>query len=386
MDWRADLDFEHSRVAAEMARRGTLSDPSRAGNWLTLHRALRHLGDSDGATESLREAVIAVPKSVELRLRLVGNLIAAESWEEALPHAEAALELAPGNPAATNLFLELLAMMGMRERIDMEAAAALAGENTRLLLLYANSIGPEATVRFCGSLLAEKPSRAGPRYAKAVALVKLGRIEEARALMSMAGRVETVQLNTPAAYPDDEAFRGELAREIRSNPTLRRDPQSKTTRDGLQTQVLRRPEAVAVEALVGQIKEAVDAYEARLEAAGDAFARTRPKRTRLNTWAVIYGGGGKQKPHMHPNGWITGVYYVSAPRRPGENAYRGPLVLGADNPIKDFGAAPWSTQEIEPIPGRLVMFPSHVPHATIPPGGDDGERICVTFDVVDAAA
>lgn len=386
MDWRVELDFEHSRVAGEMARLGTLTDPSRVGNWLTLHYALRHLGDSDGATECLRAAVVALPKSVELRLRLVGILIAQEAWEEALPHAEAALEMAPGDPTATNLLLELLIVMGMRDRIDMEAAAALAGENTRLLMLYAHSIAPEAAIRFCGSLLAERPSRAGPRYAKAVALVKLGRIEEACELMSMAGRVETVQLKTPASYPDDETFRGELAREIRSNPTLRFDPQSKTTRGGLQTQVLRRPDAVAVEALVGQIKEAVDAYEARLQASGDPFAQTRPERVHLNTWAVIYDGAGKQKPHMHPKGWITGVYYVSAPRAPGENAYRGPLVLGADNPIKDFGAPPWSTQEIEPVPGRLVMFPSHLPHATIPPGGDDGERICVTFDVIDAAA
>jgi hypothetical protein len=40
--------------------------------------------------------------------------------------------------------------------------------------------------------------------------------------------------------------------------------------------------------------------------------------------------------------------------------------------------------EIEPVPGRLVLFPSYVPHATIPPGSSDGARICVTFDVVAA--
>jgi uncharacterized protein (TIGR02466 family) len=386
MEWGTDLDFEHSQVAAEMARRGTICDPSRPGNWLILSRASLHLGDFEGATDCLRAAVVAVPKSVELRIRLVESLIALDCWQEALPHAETALELAPGNPKATILRLDLLTTMRMHDRLDMDAVAAFAGKDTRLLKLHTNSIDPAAAVRFCDSLLAAKPSHAFARYLKAVALVKLGRIEDACAVMSMTGRIETVQLETPADYPDDEAFRRDLAREIRANPMLRRDPESKTTRGGVQTQVLRRPEAVAVEALVRQIKEAVDAYEARLQAAGDEFARARPKVARLNTWAVIYDGAGKQTPHMHPNGWITGVYYVSAPRGPGENAYRGPLVLGAEIPIKGYGAPPWATHEIEPVPGRLVMFPSYVPHATIPPGGADGERICVTFDVVHAAA
>lgn len=150
--------------------------------------------------------------------------------------------------------------------------------------------------------------------------------------------------------------------------------------------VLRQPGAVAVEALLARIQKAVDGYDARLVASGDAFAASRPKRARLHTWAIIYDGGGKQMPHMHPAGWITGVYYVSSPRAPGENAHRGPIVLGADRPIKDCAAFPWGLREIEPVPGRLVMFPSHVPHSTIPPGGANGERICVTFDVVDAAA
>ena len=42
---------------------------------------------------------------------------------------------------------------------------------------------------------------------------------------------------------------------------------------------------------------------------------------------------------------------------------------------------PWETREIEPVPGRLVLFPSYVPHAT-QPSGLEGERISIAFDVV----
>ena len=49
---------------------------------------------------------------------------------------------------------------------------------------------------------------------------------------------------------------------------------------------------------------------------------------------------------------------------------------------------PWGTLQIEPVPGRLVLFPSCVPHAT-EASGVDGARISVAFDVLpvhDAAA
>jgi putative 2-oxoglutarate-Fe(II)-dependent oxygenase superfamily protein len=41
---------------------------------------------------------------------------------------------------------------------------------------------------------------------------------------------------------------------------------------------------------------------------------------------------------------------------------------------------PWGTREIRPVPGRLVLFPSYVPHATIATGSTD-KRICIAFDV-----
>ncbi|MEI9996940.1 MAG: putative 2OG-Fe(II) oxygenase [Rhizomicrobium sp.] len=110
------------------------------------------------------------------------------------------------------------------------------------------------------------------------------------------------------------------------------------TCDGRQTRQLRQPNAVAVEALI-------------------------------------------VAPHGHPGGWISGVYYVDAPRLPGENAYRGALIVGAIDTKQHGFEPPWGTRAIEPVPGRLVLFPSYVSHAT-EPTGIDGARISVAFDVV----
>jgi len=104
---------------------------------------------------------------------------------------------------------------------------------------------------------------------------------------------------------------------------------------------------------------------------------------RLDAWAVVCGKEGRQKAHLHPPGWLSGVYYVTASRPAGANLYRGPLILGALDPHAHGVEPPWGTREIEPVPGRLVLFPSYLPHAT-QPSGVEGARISVAFDVVPA--
>ena len=100
---------------------------------------------------------------------------------------------------------------------------------------------------------------------------------------------------------------------------------------------------------------------------------------------MVSPSDGWQSSHIHPSGWITGVYYVAAPLPKGANAYRGPLVLGALDSQTLGIDPPWGVREVEPAPGRLVLFPSYLPHSTLP-SGVDGSRICVAFDVVDAAS
>ncbi len=48
---------------------------------------------------------------------------------------------------------------------------------------------------------------------------------------------------------------------------------------------------------------------------------------------------------------------------------------------KDRRESPWGVRDIRPAPGRLVLFPSFVPHATLPTKSPE-PRICVAFDVV----
>ena len=380
MRWEPVLSIEQLRVAAELARAGTLAQPARPGSWLVLSHALARLGKFDEAIACLDEAIDVAPPSVELHLRLGELLRLQNRLEEALQQVDRALAIAPDEPRATQFNLDFLALMGKHEQLDKGAVAAFSAESAPLMSLQVKSLGPAKTIEMCDSLLTKFPGHVTARFWKAVSLAGLGHAEEARRLISVEQLVDVQELPVPSDYADSRSFHDALAREIQDNPTLDTDQKGKASRDALQTRVLRQPGAVAIDALLGQFRQAVDAYEARLVITDDEFASTRPARARLDAWAMVCKATSRQVPHVHANGWLSGVYYVAAPRSNGANAYHGPLIMGSG--VAD---PPWGTREIEPVPGRLVLFPSYVPHEALPTGVD-GVRISVAFDVVDAAA
>jgi hypothetical protein len=385
MQWEPSLSFEQLGVVAELARRGTLLNPTRAGNWLALTHVLVKLSQFEEAIAHAQEAVGILPESLEVRLRLAEILFAYDRLNDAIRHAEIALRIAPSDPRAVRLHLDLLTFVIAGPNPDRALVAAYAARNPRLLALHVKSLDTMEIVAMCDLLLEEKPGHTHATYLKAIALTRLGRVEEACRLISIDRLIAIEELPTPKGFSDARAFRHALAAEIKANPTLESNRSGKAAHDSLQTRILRQPGAVVVEALLDQIRNAVDAYEGCLLVSDDPFARTRPGRARLEPWAMVSPSDGWQSSHVHPSGWLTGVYYVASPLPEGANAYHGPLVLGAID-TRNLGVdPPWGVREIEPTPGRLVLFPSYLPHGTLP-SGVEGSRISVAFDVVDAAS
>jgi tetratricopeptide (TPR) repeat protein len=385
MHWESELSFEQLHGAVELARHGARLDPTRPGNWLVLSHALAKLGKFEEATDCLRDAVALLPESFELRLRLTEILLDQDVFDEALCHVEQALALAPDEPRARRFHLDLLVLTGAHQKLDIANLSASLPDSAHLLNFAAKSLGAAGTLEICESILAGRPGHTLATYLKALSLARLGNAEDAcRSISTSNGLIEIRELPAPPSYADGQSFRDVLATEIRQNPTLLPDHKGKAAQQGWQTLLLRRPGAVAVEALLGQIREAVDAYEQRLIDADEGLLLHSPMRARVEPWAMIYGGEGRQASHVHPNGWITGVYYVAAPRTHGANAYKGHLVMGAIGENQTV-TPPWGIREIEPVPGRLVLFPSYVPHLTLP-SGVAGDRISIAFDIVETAS
>lgn len=108
-----------------------------------------------------------------------------------------------------------------------------------------------------------------------------------------------------------------------------------------------------------------------------APARNSPVRF-SGSWSVFLRGGGYHANHVHPAGWISSALYVHLPeRRSDEPANAGWLSLGEPQAELQLGLSAY--REIEPKPGRLVLFPSYMWHGTRP--FREGERITVAFDV-----
>jgi tetratricopeptide (TPR) repeat protein len=385
MQWAAEFNPKMIRAAADLARRAAEQFPDRPGNWITLARLLINLGDSRVAVECLREGTCANPECIELRLVLARALELEGRWEEALSETRRVREIAPDNPDTKITHFELLTKLG-----DWEAAGKLADDiavlspmNRRLLAYYDHSCSAEILLSFCDARLAQNPVQTSAQYFKALTLARLGRAQEARDVISFNHLVEITDLPVPAGYTDKKAFLDALAEEITHNPTLSPDSRGSSLHGGKKVRCLRQPGAVAIEGLLTNIKHAVDAYERRVAGLPYGFATGRPAHVQLGSWAVVFGGEDHQRSHWHHRGWLSGVFYVTAPRPSGVKAYRGPLVLGALDSSDQEIEPPWGTLDVEPVPGRLVMFPSYVPHATLPTGIEDA-RITVGFDVIPA--
>ena len=119
---------------------------------------------------------------------------------------------------------------------------------------------------------------------------------------------------------------------------------------------------------------------ARRRRAPDARPGAGPLIRFSGSWSVRLGAGGHHINHTHPDGWFSSALYISLPAAGGGEAgggHAGWLALGGQGGEVGVDLPP--VRLVEPKPGRLVLFPSTMWHATLP--FDAGERLTVAFDV-----
>jgi len=104
-----------------------------------------------------------------------------------------------------------------------------------------------------------------------------------------------------------------------------------------------------------------------------------------NMWANINYSGGYNRPHVHPNCLFSGVYYVKTQPQCGELIVNDPRPgIQTMMPTRKSGQPPkhlWREAHIEPIQGRLIMFPAWLWHCVEPNQSND-MRISVSFNFV----
>lgn len=180
----------------------------------------------------------------------------------------------------------------------------------------------------------------------------------------------------------------ELRMVIDAMHTSAAHPFEQSVRDGTQTDgaLFARPEA-PIRALRSAVLEAYRQHIANLPGPDNRgiglrhpqldVPRDRPLRFAA-AWSIRLNQKGRHVSHMHPYGWFSSAFYIAVPT-PEERGSppAGWLILG--EPEEGLGIDLPSLGAIEPLEGRLAIFPSTMWHGTRAFGS--GLRMSVAFDI-----
>lgn len=137
-----------------------------------------------------------------------------------------------------------------------------------------------------------------------------------------------------------------------------------------------------IRAVRAAVTTAVEAYVKALPQTDEAHPLLRHRRDRRvrfsGSWSVRLRDGGRHANHVHPQGWISSALYIALPRRRADEPDdAGWFTVGQPDDKLRLDLAP--SRKIEPLPARLVLFPSYMWHGTVPFA--EGERLTIAFDV-----
>jgi hypothetical protein len=197
--------------------------------------------------------------------------------------------------------------------------------------------------------------------------------------------VSVIDLPPPAGFATTEDFHSALVPVLQARHRQQNHPLDQSLRHGTQTSrnLLVNPGA-EIAALLQSFQQAIADVQARLgrDAAHPLEARNVSPAVLLGCWSVRLRRQGFHENHIHPEGWLSSAYYASVPAEVDDSTRRsGWLKFGEPR-----FAVPRLTPflEVQPKPGRLVLFPSYLWHGTNALQ-DDAPRLSVAFDAVPGA-
>jgi uncharacterized protein (TIGR02466 family) len=320
------IDMECYAQARATLEEATLADPRDDMALVNLGLACYQLDDIDAATRHLRHAVDANPWNARAVADLANSLTASGSVAEALTLCKAFLEQHPGERMVVGAY-----------------ALALHNDNN---------------------------------------------IEAALELSNFNNLVQVHRIDVPTAYATMDEFNAALSQRMRSHPSLIANPVSKSTLGGDQTGELDLNSDPALAALGAAINQVINSAANQYRQAGlsnHPLMAPAAELWTLRSWGTVLHAGGRQTPHMHPLGWLSGVYYAHLPAdmsKPEPEA--GWLEFGrpAERYFRKVEPPHWRHQ---PKSGELVLFPSWFWHQTLPFESAD-ERVSIAFDVMPQAS
>lgn len=427
---RMALALKHQRRHSEalcFLERAHRAAPRERQIALDLAVLLQHLRRYDEAIRVLEQLLEQAPLDMEAHLQLNELLyrqgrddIFLGSYERA---AERSPRAAPLLSAKGRLLLkagraaDALVAFDRALAHDPADAGAMAGRGRALEALgeldaartaheasiLAQAQDPDSHIDAAAFLL----RRQQPDRAKALLLKALARRPADQAALSLlclchralsergeeawlAGYEELIacyDLPPPEGYGTMADFNHDLASYLQPLHDDKREHLTQTLRGGtrLHDEVFNNGHAL-VERLRVRIDHAVAHYIGNLpaDARHPFLARRAARFSYVSSWSSRLGDRGFHLNHVHPQGWISSAYYVAVPQAClDERRREGWLKFG--EPTADFGSDFPPRRYVQPLPGRLVLFPSYLWHGTVPFASAE-TRITIAFDVAPTGA
>lgn len=417
------LRGQHRYPEAEpICRRAVALAPAQKEPWLNLANVLSDLGQYEESIGALREVLRRDAFDRDAHRNLARRLWTLGRTAELFQAVDQMLRQWPDHPTALDIAAGIQAEFGRGEEALANSARAvtLAPNDAALqrrradLLLRAGQLA-EATP-ILRALTARLPQDKPLWNDLAVALTRQGEVAAAReaarsslaldpydqhaiALLATLDRladptaraeraaidrcVGVFDLPTPAGWPDRGRFLADtLAVLDRLHDTVN-EPIHLTLRRGTQTSAnlfafRHDPPLVALREM---ILTQVQAYVAAMPAdpAHPYFGRRRGGVRFAGSWSSRLRDGGFHTHHIHPEGWISGVFYLQVPPAADKAGQEGWLTFGVPNLGPEISLP--ALHAVQPRPGRLVLFPSFMWHGTVP-FQDETPRITIAFDLV----
>lgn len=353
---------------------GLLANPGWSEGHAQFAQLATLTGQPQRATETLAAALLRLPDRLELHAQLLRVLLLAGRYADAAAAAAAALNRLGEVPLLLVDHAAALDELGERD-----AAAALfaragvpaqVGPASWLIRHQLRRGDGEAALATAAPWL-ESPSGAQIWPYVSLAWRALGD-HRAEWLEQQAGLVSTMDLDTAI---DLGALAGCLRQvHARSGRYLDQSVRGGTQTDGpLFSRI--EPEITATRAVIAAaMAQHAMALPPRDDRHPQLAFRHGPDIRFSGSWSVRLVDHGFHTSHHHPQGWFSAVFYVTVPETLGD--HDGQLQLGAPPPELGLDLAPY--RSIAPRPGRLVIFPSTMWHATVPFSA--GERMTIAFD------
>lgn len=215
---------------------------------------------------------------------------------------------------------------------------------------------------------------------KAHALRDAGREDESRTLLDYEHYLHTHSFEPPQGFADIISFNQACARYIEKHPTLEANVMS--TEHGKHTGELLYPFGGEAESLRAVINNAVRWYMRQIpDDPTHPMSRWLPAEWKIASWGVVMFNKGRERPHIHPKGWLSGVLYLQLPEVIDDPARRPEGWLEFGRPTSELHVR---TEPLlsycQPRYGAMFLFPSYFYHGTVP-FRSEARRICVAFDI-----